>query len=68
MMMVNREPSDPSEERIWLIDSLIANVKLYNELRVQNMDRPWVAEGKELLHEHSQFFVVWLSPFSKLEA
>src|SRR4051794_1766255 len=32
------------------------------------MNHPWVAERKELLHEHSQFFVAWLSPFAELEA
>ena len=66
--IMNREPSDPPGERTWLIDSLIVNVKFYNESRAQNMNHPWVAECKELLHEHSQFFVAWLSPFAELEA
>jgi hypothetical protein len=53
MIIVNCEPSNPPGERIWLIDSLIVNVKLHNELRAQNMNHPWVAECKELLYEHS---------------
>jgi hypothetical protein len=68
VIIVNHEPSDPPWERTWLIDSLIVNVKFYNESRAQNMNPPWVAECKELLHEHSQFLITWLSPFAELEA
>src|SRR5271154_7418874 len=53
---------EANEVEVKVLTSLASVTELTG---AQNMNHLWVAKCKELIHEHSQFLVAWLSPFAE---